>query len=471
MPKRRQEIIAAPLNLEREEEIERSEMRRRLNQQIADMGDIVVEIPSRSRGGSESVSVRFNPDGTSIVSTAGGNYEVNSHDCTCNCPDYIHRGGVCRHINADGIARGIAEQQITSGHSYDNEISRDVIFEAANLEMSDELSLSREYEDDNFFYSDRPEEFDAIVESAIEMDIPYEYDNALNASCITFGIELEFVSGNSDAIANELYELGLCEERRMTNYHGRRTPGKWIVERDGSVTSGNRGGEIISPILQDTPETWRQIEKVCEVAKRHGARVNSNTGGHVHIGAETSLDGKRQRWRRFFKMSIGFENVYKRLSGGEQGRFRHSGYAQSSMSQSYAGIRRQMPAEGETNVFQRIIGNISQGKYQMINIGTFNSGKKTVEFRGFNGTLTPGIIQANVKYAAGFVNAAERNRIKGSGDIVPTSGDRRRGRTINSFEEYKDLRGNEAIMATLDTVFSRKKDKEHVLSVIAKNQW
>ena len=49
--------------------------------------------------------------------------------------------------------------------------------------------------------------------------------------------------------------------------------------------------------------------------------------------------------------------------------------------------------------------------------------------------------------------------------------DRRRGRKINDFESYKDLKNNEAVISMLDTVFSRKKDKEHILSVIAKNDW
>lgn len=53
--------------------------------------------------------------------------------------------------------------------------------------------------------------------------------------------------------------------------------------------------------LKDTPETWRQIEVICEVTKRHGARVNHSCGAHVHIGMN-KLDTARERWRRFFKM-------------------------------------------------------------------------------------------------------------------------------------------------------------------------
>ena len=279
------------------------------------------------------------------------------------------------------------------------------------------------------------------------------------------------MNGDSDAIARELYDMGICGNDRMGGYHSQRVPGKWALERDGSVTSGNRGGELISPILTDTPETWRQIEIVCDVAKRHGAAVNLRTGGHIHIGATAMLAGKRQRWQRVFKMSAGFEQFYTRLSGGEQGRFRGGHYAESSVSQSLQGITCRLPEQEDLPSYQTRIMQISNGKYQRMNIGTFAT-KGTVEFRGFNGTLTPGVIQANVKYAAGVVHSAERSRIRGSetDNIIPTDSDRKRGRIINNYAE-NNQRTDDGMMAALDAVFSRRSDKLHILSVVAKNRW
>lgn len=71
--------------------------------------------------------------------------------------------------------------------------------------------------------------------------------------------------------------------------------------------------------LKDTPETWRQIEVICEVTKRHGARVNHSCGAHVHIGMN-KLDTARKRWRRFFKMIENYEEYLYRAAGGDLGR-------------------------------------------------------------------------------------------------------------------------------------------------------
>lgn len=455
-----------------EAQLDEMEMSERIRARLLSIGTITVNMPSRTRGRTEGIRILFDEDNLAEVETEGGSYTVNPEEGSCTCPDHRFRRGRCRHIEAVDIARDRIRQGIMQGSENDSEVtSPQFTTETLRNEQDGELSISREYVDDNQFYTEDRSLFDEDFAAAANAPIPYEYNNALNGSDLTFGIELEFVDGDSDAIAAELYELGICGNSSMNSYHAVRIPGKWTLERDGSVTMGNRGGELISPILKDTPETWRQIEKVCEVAERHGARVDTRTGGHVHIGATDSLDGKRQRWRRFFKMCAGFEQVYTRLSGGEQGIFRGGHYAQSSMRQSLRGIRASLPQEGSTREFAHRIAEISNGKYQRMNIGTFAT-KGTVEFRGFNGTLTPGIIQANVKYAAGVVHSAERSRIKGSetDNITPTGSDRKRGRIINNYME-NNMQNNDSIMAALDAVFSRRSDKQHILSVIAKNRW
>ena len=455
-----------------ESELNEQEMAQRLEECLREMDSISVEIPSRTRGGRETVRIRFNDSNLADVLTGGGEYTVNPEEGSCNCPDHQYRQGRCRHMEAVDIARDRIRQGILQGSENDSEIlPPQFTTEAQRAEQDGELSIVREYVDDNQFYSEDPQAFTDDFEAAVNAPIPYEYENVLNGSDLTFGIELEFVDGDSNAIARELYDMGICGNAQMDRYHSRRMPGKWTLERDGSVTNGDRGGELISPILTDTPETWRQIETVCEVAKRHGAAVNMRTGGHIHIGATDSLDGKRQRWRRFFKMSAGFEQFYTRLSGGEHGRFRGGYYAESSMRQNLRGITARLPEQENIQEFKERILRISDGKYQRINISPFAT-KGTVEFRGFNGTLTPGIIQANVKYAAGVVHSAERSRIRGSetDNIIPTDSDRKRGRIISNYSENNE-QTDAGMMAALDAIFSRRSDKQHILSVIAKNRW
>lgn len=448
------------------------EMSDRIEDRLRDAGTVRLSVESRARGTREDVDVTFSGRTAVISSGSGRSYTVDLDEGSCSCPDFQHRQNRCRHIEAVDIAREQITQGTSPGSVNDSDVSTNQFArEYISNETDEEIrNLQREYSDDSFFYTENPQQYQADLQRLRQAPVPYYYDNVLNGSNITFGIELEFVNGDSNAIARELHSLGICSSPAMERYHSSRAPGKWVLESDGSVTRGGRGGELISPILTDTSETWQQIETICEVARRHGASVNTSTGGHVHIGAEEALDGKRQRWRRFFKTSVGFENAFHRLAGGEQGRFRGGHYAPSAINQNRAGITTRLPQEESTPAFQSIIGRISGGKYQSINLQPFTGSKKTIEFRAFNGTLSPGIIQANVKYAAGVINTSVRSRIRqGEGGDVADS-DRKRGRIINDYES-NNARDDASVMKALDVMFSRKEDKEHILSVIARNSW
>src|SRR5690625_7003818 len=85
-----------------------------------------------------------------------------------------------------------------------------------------------------------------------------------------------------DAIGRDLYEPGLTRTTYQQHYHANAASSdpytSWTLESDCTVD-----GEIVSPILHDTPEDWEQIEKVCDIVKRHGGKASTRTGGHVHM--------------------------------------------------------------------------------------------------------------------------------------------------------------------------------------------
>jgi len=409
------------------------EIQERINARLRNAGGIVVDVPSRRRGDNENVVVTFNENGTAGIRSQSGNiYTVNPSEGTCTCPDYEHRSRRCRHIQAVDIAINRIGQDYISGSRQNIEIENTGLIEEHRQQEreGERINANRFFKDDDFFYTENPDMFEEDMERLRYAPVPYYRENAINGGAdLTFGIELEFVNGDSNAIVQELYQMGLCNSSHMEKYHRRgRDSSKWVVERDSSVTSGNRGGEIVSPILRDTPEAWNQIEKICEVAKRHGATVNYKTGAHVHIGAETPLDDKKQRWRRFFKSAAGFEETLYRLSGGEQGGFRGGGYPGSSTEQMSRAARMRIATDEMADNFLR---RIADRRYSSINLLPFMSSKRTVEFRAFNGTLTPGIIQANVKFAAGMILTSERSREKDSEGLpAPTASDKKRSRII-----------------------------------------
>jgi hypothetical protein len=139
----------------------------------------------------------------------------------------------------------------------------------------------------------------------------YERENVIGDPNQTFGIEIEFDGANPNAVARALHEAGLASSARQEPYHSTsRVPGKWTVEHDATVA-----GEVVSPILQDTPETWAQLERVCQILQEQGARASGRTGGHVHVGVDSAgMDHDVNKFRRVARVCAWAEDLMYRLA-------------------------------------------------------------------------------------------------------------------------------------------------------------
>lgn len=440
-----------------------------INERLREVGTVRVQVNSRTRGRMEDVDVIFSdtPGMAQVSSTSGETYNVDYINGGCTCMHHTMREERCRHIDAVDIARG----QVISGN--DNNINGINALETRDLiEENQRNELMVDQEDDNFFYLDNEEEFERNLRNGINVE--YEYENVLNGSDITFGVELEFVGGNANAIARELYREGICAYDERVRYHAPSVQGKWKLERDGSVSEGVGGGEIVSPVLKDTPETWRNIERVCEIAQRHGARIDSRCGGHVHIGMEP-LDTARQRWRRFFNIMSGYEECIYRAAGGDEGRIRsgHRHYATSFQRRAEYGSNRRIRLDSIQDV-RNLASDVSQReRYYALNLKNIaDSGKPdTVEFRYFNGSLNAKQIQANVKLSAGVIMASRKCRTKNIDSIgyEVSESFKRRGDILKN--QNHESRSSKKIAEFLDVICTRKKDKDALLNVFSKNTW
>lgn len=112
------------------------------------------------------------------------------------------------------------------------------------------------------------------------------------AGARTFGVEIEFETGHRLTIAEALDQV-VGYHVHMTSYHGTRCSRcggtvdgytGWKVETDGTVTRGDYGGEVVSPVLQGE-EGLDQVAAVMTAIKAHGGRITNNCGMHVHLGA------------------------------------------------------------------------------------------------------------------------------------------------------------------------------------------
>lgn len=437
----------------------------RVNRRLQD--EIIVEGYSRTRGRNEEISVNYDSenDNFNVTSEGGGSHTVDITERSCTCGQFQYRGESCRHIEAVDEALGQVRNEMP-------ELSDEAVLGTRIAQDArDELERNRQGEetDDGFFYTDNTDEFERTYNNISDELVPYEYENVLNGNTSTFGVELEFVGGDADAIARDLHDLGIVSSPYRLGYHARAEEGKWKVERDGSVSDMYGGGEIVSPILKDTPETWRQIETICEVAKRHGARVDQRCGGHVHIGMN-KLDTARQRWRRFFKTIENYEECLFRVAGGDLGRIRSnaSSYAIPFAERAAETRNMQFEVEGERDV-QNLASRVSRmNRYYGINLENIATRRApTVEFRHFNGSLNPKQIQANVKLSAGIINAAEKARFRDTED----ENYKKRGAILKTTTRVTGTRTKEKMMELLDVAFTRKKDKDALINVFKKNTW
>ena len=267
-------------------------------------------------------------------------------------------------------------------------------------------------------------------------DMPYATDGVLalwperraETSRWTFGIEIEFAVADAHWVASELHARGLTASAEPAEYHGARSDGKWTVEQDRSVTSifseGDNaasyvvGGEVVSPPLRDTPETWRQLATVLEVLRACGAEVNRSCGLHVHIGSDALLEPparmlpevERQRVmlpalsRLAMLASNCFEDLVFRMASAEGGQhrgqaffYRHSRPLERPLRRAYGSVVELAEALGKEGAARRAALNLT-------NVG--DPQKDTVEFRQCNGTLDGRIVQAFCRLCVALVGAA-----------------------------------------------------------------
>lgn len=251
----------------------------------------------------------------------------------------------------------------------------------------------------------------------------------------TFGLEFEFAAADAQWVASELYARGLAAAAETAEYHTDRIRGFWTVEQDRTVTSvfesgdGSPpivvGGEVVSPPLRDTPETWRQVAVVLEVLRACGAEVNQSCGLHVHIGVdafreplrhhdggdpalrsphEPERDAMPALSRLAVLASVCFEDLIFRLASAEGGRhrgraffYRHCRPLQRPLQERYETLSQLTEDLGTEGVARRAALNLT-------NVG--DPIKDTVEFRQCNGTLDPRIVQAFCRLCAALVGAA-----------------------------------------------------------------
>jgi hypothetical protein len=284
----------------------------------------------------------------------------------------------------------------------------------------------------------------------------YESENVIGDPNQTFGVEIEFDDADANAVARAFHAAGLASTPNVQGYHSHREPGKWVVERDTTVN-----GEVVSPVLRDTPETWAQLEQACSILRENGARVTARTGGHVHVGADSAgMDHDVGRFRRVANACAWAEDLMYRLAAatGRGGR-RHRGAGNGYRWCGPMGAGQFEQAQSLSELASRVGSSHSFG----LNYGNLLESRRTIEYRYFDSSLDPARLQANIKLACWITKRASTL----PDSAIPTErvplGSHAEGQVSDS--------GDGLLRRFADTIFVRPQDKLKLYWLFQRSAW
>jgi len=314
--------------------------------------------------------------------------------------------------------------------------------------------------------------------------IPYETTNALGGrytreSGDGFGLELEYefppdMPHHERAVANarighQLYDAGLTYDPNQQGYGASKRrgyqdthAGNWSFERDGSVN----GGEIVTPVMFDEPDTWENIEKVTQILRDNGAVASKKAGCHIHVSSK-KLNSSPAGVTELARSVTQHEDVLYRLaSNPRRGTHRGLGYATPNQS---------VPPTGFTTINEA--RSWQRTRVTALNLSSVNgTDEDHTEFRLWDSTLEPGAIQTHIKLSTGLVDLASRIAANGGTSrgkeplgshaaVAKARGSRRR---LTDEEHQQDTA---TFRSLLDAVFTRTEDKKQAIAVFASTKW
>lgn len=296
-----------------------------------------------------------------------------------------------------------------------------------------------------------PEAFRAVVRAAgPERQVPFMSENACEglAANTRFGVELEFNGDSYDTrreVADRLRAAGLIRNAHYAGYHSaadRGYPaGEYSLENDSTV---RYGGELVTCIESDHPDSWARIQRACE-AIRGGGGNTDYAGSHTNIAA----DGfePEHGWRLAHLVRAHEDDLLR--------------MGRTPNSRRDRGYNARLPHPGPRWDRAYAYGNAGMHRTSMVNFTrAFSRSSPRIEFRFPDASHDPGVIQGQVKLCAALANYVRNN------DVMP---DQHRpvgtahsegwtNRLMSSSPEEWSER-TQGVRWLIDTLFSREQDR------------
>ena len=214
---------------------------------------------------------------------------------------------------------------------------------------------------------------------------------------LTLGIEIEYRDLNRKIVDKYI------EEKHPT----------WTSKIEDAISKGAPnpfiGGEIVSPILKNTPSSWQELTDICNfLIANHASPLN--TGAHIHIGANI-LENNSSYLLRFIKLWCSYEHVIYRFSFGEYIYARDTLFDYSPPVGKELKYLMQVLNLKDTDSFDYLLTVLNLGKKRGLNLSNINQDEKknTIEFRCPNGTFNKDIWYNNFLLFTRMLEYAKNN--------------------------------------------------------------
>lgn len=395
---------------------------------------------------------------------------VNSSHLMCPCERYVPLQG-CDHT--EQLASAVRERltlEIQASRSQVAEATAAAITTrpAAEQILPEAPNLS------TFSYTEDPARFTAYVRQVMaqpaDQRVPWLDEQAGPilygfGAGRDFGAELEFDTDRTaysrgihptSAVGQALFDAQFTRTPSQRGYHAalnagynRSLRGGWTYEHDGSVT----GGEVVTPILSDTPETWTRLREVCGIITSNSGVASPNTGSHITVSSP-EYAGQAVRLTRFLRFMHHHQSDLHMMAAAGHDR-----------PMTYAGPIASPPLEGYTRIND---ARQATARYTFVNLAHISARStdpsaqaNRVEFRLWDGSLEPARIQAQIKMSAALLDYSTHNRTM-TVDPETRAGSNHLNPDHDDFVEH-----TQQVRSLIDQLYRRDADKEQAAAMWA----
>lgn len=291
-----------------------------------------------------------------------------------------------------------------------------------------------------------------------------------------FGIELEFMLPDNHSyddnhetlteIARELNEAGLSDSDRLRGYHAGQMENwqSWSLEEDATVS-----GELVSPLLDDSPQSWEQVKTVLDILRRHGATASVQAGSHVHVSTGSYGDSLANHIELVREMHRHEDILYRAAANPERGTHRGDSWCSPNTDTPSSTIS---PAESSRwhpqDLYRQSIHETA------LNMAATGSGAQGhAEFRLWDSSLDAATIQRQVAISVAMAETAERNVTRNDGESHPLADGERSHRGSFYSRDGREMSDEavENLTRFLNSNFRRQEDREQFVLLMERNRF